>query len=164
MTSILATEGGWQTFTLKGGEWLILGLSGASAILALLVGWYLMIKVLQEDEGTDKMKEIAGAIQVGALAYLKRQFRTIGMILVPVGAVVFLTSVAIDKPEGGSALSFVESGLYRTLAHVSACCKCHTDVTGETRSNTTENECKCAIQTGLNKRECRSTFWFVDCY
>ena len=121
MTSILATEGGWQTFTLKGGEWLILGLSGASAVLALLVGWYLMIKVLQEDEGTDKMKEIAGAIQVGALAYLKRQFRTIGMILVPVGAVVFLTSVAIDKPEGGSALSFVESGLYRTLAFVLGC-------------------------------------------
>jgi K(+)-stimulated pyrophosphate-energized sodium pump len=80
-----------------------------------------MIKVLQEDEGTDKMKEIAGAIQVGALAYLKRQFRTIGMILVPVGAVVFLTSVAIDKPEGGSALSFVESGLYRTLAFVLGC-------------------------------------------
>ncbi|MFM1761187.1 MAG: hypothetical protein RL478_797 [Actinomycetota bacterium] len=121
MTSLLATEGGWQTFTLKGGEWLILGLSGASAVLALLVGWYLMIKVLQEDEGTDKMKEIAGAIQVGALAYLKRQFRTIGMILVPVGAVVFLTSVAIDKPEGGSALSFVESGLYRTLAFVLGC-------------------------------------------
>ena len=89
--------------------------------MALLVGWYLMIKVLQEDEGTDKMKEIAGAIQVGALAYLKRQFRTIGMILVPVGAVVFLTSVAIDKPEGGSALSFVESGLYRTLAFVLGC-------------------------------------------
>ena len=121
MTSLLATEGGWQSFTLKGGEWLILGLSGASAILALLVGWYLMIKVLQEDEGTDKMKEIAGAIQVGALAYLKRQFRTIGMILVPVGAVVFLTSVAIDKPQGGSALSFVESGLYRTLAFILGC-------------------------------------------
>jgi K(+)-stimulated pyrophosphate-energized sodium pump len=121
VTSILATEGGWQTFTLKGGEWLILGLSGASAVLALLVGWYLMIKVLQEDEGTDKMKEIAGAIQVGALAYLKRQFRTIGMILVPVGAVVFLTSVAIDKPEGGSALTFIESGLYRTLAFVLGC-------------------------------------------
>ncbi|MEJ6513114.1 MAG: sodium-translocating pyrophosphatase [Acidimicrobiia bacterium] len=96
-------------------------MSGASAILALLVGWYLMIKVLQEDEGTDKMKEIAGAIQVGALAYLKRQFRTIGMILVPVGAVVFLTSVAIDKPEGGSALTFIESGLYRTLAFVLGC-------------------------------------------
>ena len=121
MSALFASEGGWQDFTLKGGEWLILWLSGGSAILALLVGWYLMVKVLQEDEGTDKMKEIASAIQVGAWAYLKRQFRTIGMILVPVGAVVFLTSVAIDKPNGESALSFVSAGLYRTIAFVFGC-------------------------------------------
>ena len=121
MSALIASEGGWQEFTLKGGEWLILWLSGGSAVLALLVGWYLMVKVLQEDEGTDKMKEIAVAIQVGAWAYLKRQFRTIGMILVPVGAVVFLTSVAIDKPGGDSALTFVQSGLYRTIAFVLGC-------------------------------------------
>ena len=121
MSALIASEGGWQDFTLKGGEWLILWLSGGSAVLALLVGWYLMVKVLQEDEGTDKMKEIAVAIQVGAWAYLKRQFRTIGMILVPVGAVVFLTSVAIDKPGGDSALTFVQSGLYRTIAFVLGC-------------------------------------------
>ncbi|NBY61010.1 MAG: sodium-translocating pyrophosphatase, partial [Actinobacteria bacterium] len=105
----------------KGGEWLILWLSGGSAVLALLVGWYLMVKVLQQDEGTNKMKEIAAAIQVGAWAYLKRQFRTIGMILVPVGAVVFLTSVAISKPNGDSALSFVSAGLYRTISFVLGC-------------------------------------------
>jgi len=121
VSALLASEGGWQDFTLKGGEWLILWLSGGSAILALLVGWYLMVKVLQEDDGTDKMKEIAQAIQVGAWAYLKRQFRTIGAILVPVGAVVFLTSVAIDKPNGESALSFVSSGLYRTISFVLGC-------------------------------------------
>ena len=124
MTSLLASEGGWQTFTLKGGEWAILGLSGAAAILALLVGWFLVIQVLKQEEGTDKMKEIAEAIQVGAWAYLKRQFRTIGMILIPVGAVVFFTSVAISKPEidgGGEALSQVQSGLYRTIAFVLGC-------------------------------------------
>lgn len=121
VSALFASEGGWQDFTLKGGEWLILWLSGGSAVLALLVGWYLMVKVLQEDEGTEKMKEIASAIQVGAWAYLKRQFRTIGMILVPVGAVVFLTSVAIDKPNGESALSFVSAGLYRTIAFVLGC-------------------------------------------
>ncbi len=124
MTSILASEGGWQTFTLKGGEWAILGLSGAAAILALLVGWFLVIQVLKQEEGTDKMKEIAEAIQVGAWAYLKRQFRTIGMILIPVGAVVFFTSVAINKPEvdgGGEALSQIQSGLYRTIAFVLGC-------------------------------------------
>ncbi|MFM8452315.1 MAG: sodium-translocating pyrophosphatase [Acidimicrobiaceae bacterium] len=121
MSALFASEGGWQDFTLKGGEWLILWLSGGSAVLALLVGWYLMVKVLQQDEGTNKMKEIAAAIQVGAWAYLKRQFRTIGMILVPVGAVVFLTSVAIDKPNGESALSFVSAGLYRTISFVLGC-------------------------------------------
>jgi len=124
VTSILASEGGWQTFTLKGGEWAILGLSGAAAILALLVGWFLVIQVLKQEEGTDKMKEIAEAIQVGAWAYLKRQFRTIAMILIPVGAVVFFTSVAINKPEvdgGGEALSQIQSGLYRTIAFVLGC-------------------------------------------
>ena len=122
MTSLLASEGGWQTFTLKGGEWAILGLSGAAAILALLVGWFLVIQVLKQDEGTDKMKEIAVAIQVGAWAYLKRQFRTIGMIVVPVGAVVFLTSVAITKPgDGGSALTQMQSGLFRTIAFILGC-------------------------------------------
>ncbi|MBM3805973.1 MAG: sodium-translocating pyrophosphatase [Actinobacteria bacterium] len=121
VSALLASEGGWQDFTLKGGEWLILWLSGGSAVLALLVGWYLMVTVLRQDEGTDKMKDIARAIQVGAWAYLKRQFRTIGTILVPVGAVVFLTSVAIDKPNGESALSFVSSGLYRTISFVLGC-------------------------------------------
>ena len=121
MTSLFASEGGWQTFTLKGGEWAILGLSAGAAILALLVGWFLAVQVLKEDQGTAKMQEIAQAIQVGAWAYLKRQFRTIGMILIPVGAVVFLTSVAIEKPGGEAALSFVESGIYRTLAFVLGC-------------------------------------------
>ena len=122
MTSLLASEGGWQTFTLRGGEWAILGLSGAAAILALLVGWFLAIQVLKEDQGTPKMQEIARAIQIGAGAYLTRQFRTIGMILVPVGAVVFFTSVAISKPDNaGEALSQVQSGLYRTIAFVLGC-------------------------------------------
>ena len=39
--------------------------------------------------------EIAKAIQEGAMAYLKRQFRTILVILVPVALVVFFTSTAV---------------------------------------------------------------------
>ncbi|MEK7292715.1 MAG: sodium-translocating pyrophosphatase [Actinomycetota bacterium] len=116
MTSLLASEGGWQEFTLKGGEWLILAMSGLAAVLALVVGWFLAVRVLREDEGTDKMKEISRAIQVGAWAYLKRQFRTIGIILIPVSAVVFLTSVTITKANGDEALNFVSAGIFRTIA------------------------------------------------
>jgi K(+)-stimulated pyrophosphate-energized sodium pump len=118
---LFAAEGGWQDFTLKGGEWLVLALSGAASLLALAVGFFLVRSVMSQDEGTPKMKEIALAIQEGAWAYLKRQFRTIGFILIPVSIIVFLTSVAIVKPNGEEALSFVSSGIFRTIAFLLGC-------------------------------------------
>jgi K(+)-stimulated pyrophosphate-energized sodium pump len=116
---LLASEGGYQAFELKGGEFAVLFLSGAAALLALAVGFILVKGTLAADQGTPKMIEIATAIQEGALAYLKRQFRTIGFILIPLTIVVFLTSTEVVKPEsmgGGVALSFFESGLFRTAA------------------------------------------------
>ena len=121
MLTIFASEGGWQDFTLRGGEWLVLALSGAASLLALGVGFFLVRSVMAQDQGTPRMVEIASAIQVGAWAYLKRQFRTIGLILVPVAVVVFLTSVAIERPDGSEALGFVASGVYRTLAFLLGC-------------------------------------------
>src|SRR5215207_10581258 len=77
--------------------------------------------VLREDQGTPRMIEIALAIQEGALAYLKRQFRTIGYILIPLAVIVFITSVAVNKPNGEEALSFAASGTFRTLAFIAGC-------------------------------------------
>ncbi|MBA3286652.1 MAG: sodium-translocating pyrophosphatase [Acidimicrobiia bacterium] len=119
--SLFGAEGGYQDFVLRGGEWTVLGLSAASAIVALGVGFFLVKSVLAADKGTVRMQEIAEAIQVGALAYLKRQFKTIAVILVPLAAVVFLTSTAISKTDGTEALSFVQSGLFRTMAFVLGC-------------------------------------------
>ena len=116
MVSLLAAEGGYQEFTLRGGEWFVLIGAALTALLALGTGFALMRGVLAADQGTPRMIEIAKAIQEGALAYLKRQFRTIGFIVVPVAAIVFLTSVAVEKPSGVEALSFAESGGWRTLA------------------------------------------------
>ena len=116
--NLYAVEGGYQSFRLGGGEFLILGLSVASALLALAVGFSLRRGVLAQDKGTPVMQEIATSIQEGALAYLKRQFRTVGVILVPLAAIVFITSTKIVKPNGEVALSFAQSGLFRTLAFV----------------------------------------------
>ena len=124
MSGIFAAEGGYQEFVLKGGEWAVLWLSAASAILAIAVGFYLARLVMAADEGTPKMKEIALAIQEGANAYLKRQFKTIVMILVPLAVIVFITSTAIMKGEGTAAteaLSFVQAGIWRTVAFILGC-------------------------------------------
>jgi K(+)-stimulated pyrophosphate-energized sodium pump len=121
MIHVLAAEGGYQRFSLHGGEWLILIGSALTAVLAILVGFVLMRRVLAEDEGTAKMKDIAKAIQEGAMAYLKRQFRTIAMILVPLAIIVFVTSTTVKRDDGGVALTFVQSGGFRTLAFVLGC-------------------------------------------
>ncbi|MCB0981095.1 MAG: sodium/proton-translocating pyrophosphatase, partial [Ilumatobacter sp.] len=126
MPALFAAEGGYQVFELKGGEWAVLLLSAAAALLAIAVGFFLVKSVMAADEGSPKMKEIAKAIQVGALAYLKRQFKTIGVILVPLAVIVFLTSTAIQKPADANgvsetALSFAQSGLFRTIAFVLGC-------------------------------------------
>src|SRR3954453_17038326 len=121
MLHVLAAEGGYQEFELGSTEKLWLYFSLATALLAIGVGFYLRRSVLAEDKGTAKMQEIPTAIQEGALAYLKRQFKTILVILVPLAVVVFLTSSKVLKPDGPEALSFGESGTYRTLAFIAGC-------------------------------------------
>src|SRR5262245_40613740 len=118
---LAAGEGGFQDFTLRGGEWFILIGSALTALLALAVGFALVRGVLAADQGTPKMIEIAKAIQEGALAYLKRQFRTIAFILVPLAVIVFATSVAVERADGSEALSFAASGTWRTLAFLAGC-------------------------------------------
>ncbi len=119
--NVLAAEGGYQEFVLNGGEWAILAFSVIAALLAIGVGFILMKDVLAADQGTPKMIEIATAIQEGAWAYLKRQFRTIAVILVPLALVVFVTSTEVLKPDGETALTAAQSGLFRTLAFVAGC-------------------------------------------
>jgi len=77
----VAQEGGSISAVFKSFEntslWVILAVS----LVALVFAAYLRREVLAAPEGTEKMKEIARAIQDGAKAYLNRQFRTVGIFL-----------------------------------------------------------------------------------
>src|SRR5450830_1373889 len=59
------------------------------------------------DEGTDKMKQIAGQIQEGAFAYLNRQFRTIASIVVILFVALFLSAWGNWPIAIGRAVAFV---------------------------------------------------------
>ncbi|MGA3093817.1 MAG: sodium-translocating pyrophosphatase [Dehalococcoidales bacterium] len=61
------------------------------AVLGLIYAAFLTRQILREPEGTDKMKHIAKAIRDGGNAYLKRQFRTILLLIVVLAAFVFAT-------------------------------------------------------------------------
>ncbi|HEX5903605.1 MAG TPA: sodium-translocating pyrophosphatase [Actinomycetota bacterium] len=65
--------------------WVILAIS----LVALAFAYYLVREVLAAPEGTDKMREIAGSIQVGAKAYLSRQFRTVAIFMAILTVVLY---------------------------------------------------------------------------
>ena len=67
-------------------EWLIL----ACGALAVLYGLVASRSVLAADAGNERMQEIAKAIQVGAKAYLNRQYRAIAMVGVVVCVILGL--------------------------------------------------------------------------
>ena len=60
-------------------------------VLALLYGLVTSRSVLAADAGSARMQEISGAVQVGARAYLNRQYRTIALVGIIVLIVLAIT-------------------------------------------------------------------------
>jgi K(+)-stimulated pyrophosphate-energized sodium pump len=111
----LVAEGSYQAFRLGSADeiWLVLAL--VAGIVGIGTGLVLMRGVLAADAGTSKMREIGRAIQEGAEAFLRRQFRTILIIVVPLAVLIFFTATKVTRPDGSVALSFGEAGIYRVI-------------------------------------------------
>ncbi len=65
-----------------------------AGIIAILFALYLARDVLARDTGTQAMQDVAGTIYEGAVAFIRRQYTTIGILAV-VGAVVIGIVIAI---------------------------------------------------------------------
>lgn len=78
-----------------------------AAILGLLVAYGLSAWISKVPEGTDRMKEIAGFIRVGAMAFLRREYKAMAAVIV----ILFLII--------GFTISWLTAGLYVTGALLS---------------------------------------------
>ncbi|MEK7085307.1 MAG: sodium/proton-translocating pyrophosphatase, partial [Patescibacteria group bacterium] len=59
----------------------LLYIAGVS-IIGILFSFWARRKVLQAPAGNEKMRQIAAAIEEGSRAYLKRQYRVVGVVAV----------------------------------------------------------------------------------
>ena len=88
------------------------------SLLALVVAYFLRVGVLKAPEGTEKMREIARAIQVGSRAYLNRQFRT----LAPFAAVLTVLLFFVLPVPAGHVHSALAIRFGRSIAFVFGAC------------------------------------------
>ncbi len=77
--------------------------------IAVAYGLYLTVWLLKQPAGNERMREISGAVQEGASAYLKRQYRTIAMVsIVPLALIGFYNKLGWGAA-GGFAVGAVLS-------------------------------------------------------
>ena len=88
------------------------------ALVALGFAAALVKAVLATDKGTEKMQEIAGAVQEGASAYLRRQFRTLGIFVIV--AVVLLWVLPVHDTDNETLVKIGRSGFFVVGAGFSA--------------------------------------------
>ncbi|MBN1846587.1 MAG: sodium-translocating pyrophosphatase [Sedimentisphaerales bacterium] len=64
------------------------------ALIALIGAWVMYKQVRDAPEGDERMKEIAGHVREGAMAYLKRQYKVVAVFFLVVCIALFLMGLA----------------------------------------------------------------------
>ncbi|MCL2585165.1 MAG: sodium-translocating pyrophosphatase [Streptosporangiales bacterium] len=121
------------------------------ALLALAVAGALVREVLAASQGTKRMQEIATAVQEGAAAYLRRQFRTLGIFVV----VIFFVLLALpaDGPGvmWGRSIFFLVGAIFSAttgFTGMSLCVRGNVRVAAAAREGGEHNAMRIAFRTG----------------
>ena len=120
---ILTSAGGWSPFsflsdattfslTEKAGLFIALMV----ALVSLVYAWVLGKRVFAADQGTERMQEIAKAIRDGSNAYLRRQFTTVGILLIFLTIGIVLSKWPWQTPAEGNADEMQALAISRGIA------------------------------------------------
>ncbi|MEQ4720865.1 sodium-translocating pyrophosphatase [Nonomuraea sp. B19D2] len=99
---------------LSGNNLTIVIVVAAVALIALAVAGGLVREVLSAGQGTERMQNIARAVQEGAAAYLTRQFRTLAIFVVVIPFLLLLLPAETDVRIGRS-IFFVVGAVFSAL-------------------------------------------------
>jgi len=87
----------------------------AASVLALGFAFFFYQNMLKKDEGTDLMKEIAAHVRKGAMAYLKQQYKVVGIVFVVLAA-LFAVMAFFNLQNGIVWFAFLTGGFFSALA------------------------------------------------
>lgn len=91
-------------------------LTPCAALLALGSAWYYYRQIMTYSEGTDKMKAIALHVRKGAMAYLKQQYKVVGLIFAALAVVFAILAYGVGLLNPWVPFSFLTGGFLSALA------------------------------------------------
>ena len=86
-----------------------------ASVCALAMAWYFFKSMIKESEGTPRMKEIAGYVRIGAMAYLKQQYKVVALIFVALCLVFAFMSYVLHVQNPWVPFAFLTGGIFSGL-------------------------------------------------
>lgn len=86
-----------------------------ASIAALLCAFYFFRSLMKKDEGTPKMKTIAGFIREGAMSYLKQQYKVVIIVFI-ILSLIFMTMSFFGLQNKWVPFAFLTGGFFSGLA------------------------------------------------
>ena len=86
-----------------------------ASVCALAMAWHFFRYMMREDEGTDRMKEIAGYVRIGAMAYLKQQYKVVAVIFVVICVLFAFMSYVLHIQNPWVPFAFLTGGIFSGL-------------------------------------------------
>ena len=87
----------------------------ASAV-ALGMAWYFFSAMMKEEEGTVKMKEIAEHVRKGAMAYLRQQYKVVGIVFIVLAVVFAFMAYILKIQNPWVPVAFLTGGFFSGLS------------------------------------------------
>ncbi|MCW2892161.1 MAG: Inorganic diphosphatase [Actinomycetia bacterium] len=147
----IAAGGPVAPATVSGGNLTWVVIVAVIGLLALAVAGWLVREVLAASQGTAKMQEIAKAVQEGAAAYLRRQFRTLGVFVFLIFWILLLLPADGTGVRWGRSLFFLVGALFSGLTGftgMSLCVRGNVRVAAAAREGGEQNAMRIAFRTG----------------
>ena len=95
---------------------LVFWLIPLASVVALGMAWFFFRTMMKEDEGTDRMKEIAEHVRKGAMAYLKQQYKVVTAVFVVLAIVFAFMAYVLKVQNPWVPFAFLTGGLFSGLA------------------------------------------------
>ena len=87
-----------------------------ASVVALSMAWLFFLSMMGADEGTPRMREIAGHVRRGAMAYLKQQYKVVTIVFVVLAVVFAFMAYVLKVQNPWVPFAFLTGGFFSGLA------------------------------------------------